>query len=383
MAQDTNYIKQIELVQSGEHTLIDIGIPHLISISYNDLKELKSNGKLVPGVWYRITDYSCSVKANDGGSVQLTTGGHNFDIIVLAVSESKFSEECRAISNDTSRDYFKKSDLLKWKVWYSFDGDDSKYNWVNTSTGYKGVIYRLIDDYGNDCPYDFKNIRMNGRYTFDDKGSDATVEIDNGGSGVKCNVIKPYRSGNIQYLNNIIINGQDIQYNTFDDNCHDIKIGNDNATCDSQYNVFGKSCHDIKLGNYTSNNVFGNNCHDIYIGSKSSDNHFGNDCQYVLFGNNNNAKITNTSTPQDSCNGIWLDDTVSFISLYHTSLSPLNFIHVHKGVHGGGTRTVNTKGGFTYSNTDVLALAINKTGQNYEINISKEFDTSELVMWYI
>jgi hypothetical protein len=30
----------------------------------------------------------------------------------------------------------------------------------------KGVIYRMIDEFGNDCPYDFKNVLYNSNYFF-------------------------------------------------------------------------------------------------------------------------------------------------------------------------------------------------------------------------
>ena len=45
--------------------------------------------------------------------------------------------------------------------------------------GHKGVIYRLIDEFGNDCPYDFKNIQFfdGGTYffTFSASGKDSSL----------------------------------------------------------------------------------------------------------------------------------------------------------------------------------------------------------------
>ena len=45
--------------------------------------------------------------------------------------------------------------------------------------GHKGVIYRLIDEFGNDCPYDFKNIQfLNGGtyfFTFSASGKDSSL----------------------------------------------------------------------------------------------------------------------------------------------------------------------------------------------------------------
>ena len=33
-------------------------------------------------------------------------------------------------------------------------------SFVSQEDGGKGVVYRLIDEFGNDCPYDFKNIQL-------------------------------------------------------------------------------------------------------------------------------------------------------------------------------------------------------------------------------
>ena len=82
-----NYIKQIELVQknestgNNESTFINIGSPHLKRITCSDLKNLKDNGKLEDGTWYRITDYGSGGETPD-------FYGHAFDILVLAVSNN-------------------------------------------------------------------------------------------------------------------------------------------------------------------------------------------------------------------------------------------------------------------------------------------------------
>ena len=39
------------------------------------------------------------------------------------------------------------------------------YNdWVDSSG--KGVIYYMVDDKGNEAPFDFKNIKYNGKFLF-------------------------------------------------------------------------------------------------------------------------------------------------------------------------------------------------------------------------
>ena len=222
MATDTNYIKQIELVQDGVGTSIDIGVPHVLSLTYDELKTLKKEdgGNLTPGVWYRITDYVCTVNSSSTGIT--ATSDKKFDILILATSKNTFLEECFAVYNDEPLD---NSNLNAWKIWYSFDGDE-KYTWISNDNKFKGVIYRMIDENGNDCPYDFKNIKINGKYTFTTTGdADATT------ISAKNNIIRPCKNADGRYIiNKIQIFGTNILSNTFDVDCHDIIIGDVNKT---------------------------------------------------------------------------------------------------------------------------------------------------------
>ncbi len=93
-----------------------------------------------------------------------------------------------------------------------------------------GVIYRMIDEYGNDCPYDFKNIKFyNGipftgsateadnklkySYTFDGVINGQTTIVDNGAETI-ANIQNPYsdasnigdKSLNGSCINNVITN---------------------------------------------------------------------------------------------------------------------------------------------------------------------------------
>ena len=219
----SNYIKQIELVQNGKTDLIDIGTPHLVEITWSDLNKIKSNNKLVPGSWYRITDYYCTT------TISGTTAANNqFDIVTLAVSENTLSNECRAMkskTNATANSYFSSANLDAWKIWYCFDNNATKYTW--TKTDGKGVIYRMIDEHGNDCPYDFKNIKFNNKFTF----NNSTNNTDRSVSGeAKNNVIKPYKSSGNQYLNKVVLESQtNIYGNTVDDECHNITMYSNTA----------------------------------------------------------------------------------------------------------------------------------------------------------
>ena len=122
-------------------------------ILYAELKELRDNGKLIPGMQYRITDYKCTTTQKNTKSAE-----HQFDIIITADSENVLNEEARAIQHEGDK-YFVNSNLSAWKIWYCLDNDTTRFAWADTVNG-KGVIYWMKDEYDNECPYDFKNIQF-------------------------------------------------------------------------------------------------------------------------------------------------------------------------------------------------------------------------------
>ena len=212
----------------------------MVYITYEDLKTLRDNAKLVPGQQYRITNYTCTTS-----TAGTKSAGHKFDIIVTADSNNKLNEEARAIKHDGDT-YFANNNLSAWKIWYCLDNDTNRFAWelgdkkylgimyddvttkyyeynstqvidgisyylwrvsdssfygttsidlndtcdiiryidgsysvqsqmrgtISDNTGAeggKGVIYRMIDEFGNDCPYDFKNIQFY-REQYENKG---------------------------------------------------------------------------------------------------------------------------------------------------------------------------------------------------------------------
>lgn len=64
-------------------------------------------------------------------------------------------------------------------------------SYISEEDGGKGVIYQLIDEFGNDCSYDFKNIQFNDNnvyyYTFSSSGNDASLS-----GAVRDNILMPY-----------------------------------------------------------------------------------------------------------------------------------------------------------------------------------------------
>ena len=79
----------------------------LISITYNELKELRDNGKLIPGQQYRITDYECTTS-----QFETKSAGHKFDIIVIADDEKTLNENARAIKHEFE------TPIIEVKIYY-------------------------------------------------------------------------------------------------------------------------------------------------------------------------------------------------------------------------------------------------------------------------
>ena len=320
-------------------------------ITYAELVELRDNGKLVAGAFYRITDYITTTAQENTHSAN-----HPFDVIVLALSENTLAEEAYAFQSARDTDgYFANSNLSAWKLWYSLDNDVERFAWADDENG-KGVIYRMIDEWNNDLPYDFKNIQFRRKisldegypqfseeaeetwvYTFcansyhinNDEWSelkDGSLESpyghmsDENSSTFHHNSMKPwfmYYNGNDiyqecgkAYLNDNVFlgyweeigsgNEEEMLYyyayccfgNTFGNYCNYNTFGNN-----YNYNTFGNNCYSNSFGNNCYSNSFGNCCYSNSFGdycySNSFDdecysNSFGDGCYYNSFGNSCN-----------------------------------------------------------------------------------------------
>lgn len=123
-----------------------------VATTWQELVNMRDNGELVAGLRYRITDYVTTTSQYETASA-----GHPFDLIVTAISESVLSEEASAIwSERDTEGYFRYKPLNAWRVWYCLDNNSIRFGWADFDG--TGVIYRLIDENGNDCPFDMYNI---------------------------------------------------------------------------------------------------------------------------------------------------------------------------------------------------------------------------------
>lgn len=168
------------------------------------------------------------------------------------------------------------------------DNDTNRFEWADSTAG-KGVIYRMIDEFGNDCPYDFKNIlftssnKYENAYTFSCTEDGVIIDASILGKKKSCynNIMKEHNvsvySGKRQSLNFNVFYSTSYTFvccsNTFGSNCF-------NNTFDNRCynNTFGSSCHNNAFGNSCDNNTFGNECYSNAFGNSSYNNTFGNYC---------------------------------------------------------------------------------------------------------
>ena len=150
--------RSIDTLSENEDSL-----ENLKEVTYDELVQMVNESELVPGTLYRITDYHTVV----GASENVISADHQFDILVNAISENELSEDAHAISHD-GETYFRETVFNEdvctlWTLKYSLIPNLSKYSWLPYGTYTsgpkpKGVIYYMKDEWGNEAPYDFKNI---------------------------------------------------------------------------------------------------------------------------------------------------------------------------------------------------------------------------------
>ena len=302
----------------------------ITGVTYSELIGMRDNALLEMGALYRITDYMTTTTQEDTRSA-----GHQFDVVVLATGTKTLSEQAWAMphSGDT---YFNASNLKAWRLLYSLENDTKRFAWADPVNG-KGVIYRMIDEHNNDCPYDFKNIQFK-RW--------AITALTSGSDEMKAALIYD-ADDNPVYFGAKAYDSPVISGATLDDDNYIFAYTFDGAVKDAEGNIthydvsaapfvgpqefidymieeemgegIADVCCDNFIGNYGEmdiegdntapgltlpNNVFFNssycyfdededywsyafaNCYGNSLKSYCSNNTFGNSCSYNTFGNN-------------------------------------------------------------------------------------------------
>ena len=277
-----------ELVKLVLAEMPEVDANVLTKITHAELKAIRDNAELKVGHLYRITDYVATTTQEHTQSA-----GHPFDILVKAVSESELETKVSAVRHDGD-EYFANSDLPAWELWYSLDNDPSRFAWADEVNG-KGVVFRMIDENNNECPYDFKGIVMRDAlntadesfyYTFDTLGADLSLD----GSQCYNNVMKEYIDG-VQRINRIVfitkhhknVNGNFFDIlcynNTLDGSCRNLRFERE-----CYGNKFGFGCTTSNFETKFRNNVVGEEVQSVNVGKGASENVFGSNIYYSTFG---------------------------------------------------------------------------------------------------
>ena len=350
--QQENGDVSLNVYVDGEWVTVVCSIENIISILYADLCTLRSESKLIPGSYYRITDYNTTTTQPDTQSA-----GHAFDIIVKALNSNSLSEEAYATIHEDDT-YFENAKLGAWELKYCLDNDTSRFAWADTING-KGVIYFMKDEWNNECPYDFKNIQFKKSdvflYTFGGTTDNSltggchhntmmgcvlssvlTLNFNTFGNYCHSNTfgVNCYSNtfGNYCHSNTFGVN---CYSNTFSYNCYSNTFGDycRNNTFDlccsfntfgdyCNYNTFGETCEYNTFGDDCNNNTFGNSCNYNTFGNDCNNNTFGNGCYYNTFGNDcydNNFYVgTSGTTKRNYIRYIVLEDGCSYNNFYST-----------------------------------------------------------------
>ena len=323
-----DYIKQITLrtLKNGESVQKTYNLSSgqtIIRLTYDELIDLVNNNGCVGGQLYRITDYTATIGT---GYKYAHSVGKKFDIIVTALSGHELSEEAFAVSSDNGdgmtdeKDSLNDSRIRAWKIWYCVSNDISRFGWADTQKG-KGVIYRMIDEFGNDAPYDFKGIvfhvaTTNGiissfatsnyksKFTFDSNedsnlGVDATLPQSNNDHPAKNNIILPYfDTKGVRQLNKNILMGVNIDGNVLGSNCNEVVLNN---SCSG--NIIESNCNKITVNSPLTNSTICGNVNNVIITSETT-----NDNNTVTIHEIKNVKILDRTGKNSNKETISIDE---------------------------------------------------------------------------
>ena len=149
----------VDDLETSIENQLDDKLDKMVSITYSSLKSKRDNSQLIPGQMYRITDYITTTTQTDTSTAAL-----QFDIVVTATDVNILNETAKATLHQGVTTFNR--NIHKWELKYCLDNDTDRFAWADTTNG-KGVIYYMKDDFGNECPYDFKNILFKRYYIND------------------------------------------------------------------------------------------------------------------------------------------------------------------------------------------------------------------------
>ena len=199
-----------------------------------------------------------------------------------------------------------------------------------TWNGGKGVIYGMLDEWQNECGYDFKNIltTYDGKdyYTFSyisgSTISDRTVVCEY----TINNKIVPYIV-NTSWGDGLTIKGARYRLGgiVFKDTYIDKTLRN---------NYFGNSCNTIVLGSGCRDNYFAEFCTNITLGDNCYNNLFGKSCSYITFKSGSSTSASNAQY-MINCN---FDMNTKYVQLWNSgdasSTKAVRYYQISQSVSG-------------------------------------------------
>lgn len=109
--------------------------------TYAELVQMATDGQLIKGMRYRMTDYE--TMTSQSGT---TSAGHPFDLILTALDEYSFSERCSAVRSARDLDgYFAEHNIGAWDVWYDIANNQERFAWAVTKGASIGVDLSFLD----------------------------------------------------------------------------------------------------------------------------------------------------------------------------------------------------------------------------------------------
>lgn len=335
----------------------------IISKTWSELKTLKDNNQLVIGQKYLLTDYDIGYNLSgdygwdSGSDIRYKSAGHQFDIVLTAISTNSFDENVIPCKHTTSSsDYFYWSKMDAWEIKYCFDNSTHRFAWAaSDANGGKGVIYYMKDNYGNEAPYDFKNMlfsentslsRFDYLYTFSwHKGSISAVAQDATMEDNTCcnNKIEPLiQDAGIMHLPGNVFNGVVASQTNYTVYCKHNRIkGNRNYFSGRYWLNNNFECSMGNFGSYiTGCSIKGSY---IYTSSYYENVHIEKGL-YIKFGS---GTITETSNCITYCKNIYIPYPIQYVFINSADTSPsssnyLQNIYVEAGTYGTSANTTKT-----------------------------------------
>ena len=115
-----------------------------VKATYEEMTEMRNQGKLIPGQYYQITDYVTTV--NGPLNPNARSAGHPFDILVRADSANTLNEQAWAVRHDGDTS-FDGARLEAWELKYRLDNVQwSKQTGTYVTDEENGYTFLVIGD---------------------------------------------------------------------------------------------------------------------------------------------------------------------------------------------------------------------------------------------